>query len=322
MGVYWAGGILRSTVSIAEHFKDLSKSVNVALHVSKGPNIIFGLVAVKLAVSDVRKILDRSTKGGERAKASALFVTHLTSIVNTVATVSKILASVGAVPTKAIQWIPIFNMVSFAVGFISVGLSIISTEKARKLMSSFHSALKEYEAAKTPEEKAKALSEALTFIEKEGIEPLRKQLVLSKKGGAELASRVDILKTHIYAKSVTPEDLKLIRLLKGRAKVQLAYKITDLAGLLSAQAAIAMTLIPVPVAAQIAGAAVLATAGSVALVAWGGRYFCINKNPFDESSKNRAMAMLDAASQAISTLKHSIQTFSKGKKRIVAHSAA
>ena len=95
-GAKSAGSIFRNVVSIAEHFRDLSKSLNIALHVSKGPNIILGLVSIKDAVKDVRKIIDKTQKSSERMRASLLFVTHLDSITNTAATVCKI--------WSALQW--------------------------------------------------------------------------------------------------------------------------------------------------------------------------------------------------------------------------
>ena len=92
-GAKTLGGIFRQVAGITELFKTLSKSVQTAVHVSKGPNIILGLVSIKLAVDDVRKIIDKSKNPLDRMKASLLFVTHIDSIVNTVATICKILTS-------------------------------------------------------------------------------------------------------------------------------------------------------------------------------------------------------------------------------------
>ncbi len=314
------GGIFRQAAGIAGLFKDLSKSLQVALHISKGPNIILGLVSIKHAVDDVRKIIDKSKKPGDRLKASLLFVTHMDSVVNTAATVCKILSAAGTIGKHAVQWIPIFGMISFAVGFISLGLGAHSTHKSRKLVNAFNDSMKEYQQAATHEAKATALAQALAVIDSEGIQPLRKQLMISKKGGIELVKRVDALRDHIASHSVTEQDVNLVKILAGRATTQLRYKAADLASSVGAIVGGAFFLVPVPVAAQATGAAILAATGVVSLVAWGGRYFFINKDPFDENSKNRAMELLDDVSKALRLVKQRLQMVALGKRR-AAHAA-
>jgi hypothetical protein len=316
-GAKAVGGIFRNVASFVDVFKSLSKSVQGAMHVSKGPNIILGLVSIKHSIDDVRKILDRTKRPQERVKASLLFVTHIDSIVNTVGTICKILTSVAKVSSRAIQWIPIFNMISFAVSFISLGLSAHSTHQGRKLASAFNASMRAYEAASTPDEKASALAQALSTIESEGIDPLRKQLMISKKGKVELIKRVDTLRSHICAYAVTEEDAKLVKMLRGRAKTQLAFQVADLSSVIGGIAGSALLLIPNPTGAtQAAGFGILAATGLVSLCVWGGKYFFINKDPFDENSRNRAMTILNEVSSAIHSLKERLQAFAVGKKGV------
>ena len=316
-GAKSVGGIFRNVASFAEVFKSLSKSVQGAMHVSKAPNIILGLVSIKHSVDDVRKILDKTKRPQERVKASLLFVTHIDSIINTVATICKILTSVAKVSSRAIQWIPIFNMISFAVSFISLGLSAHSTHQGRKLASAFNASMRAYEAASTPEEKASALAQALSTIESEGIDPLRKQLMISKKGKVELIKRIDTLRAHIYSHAVTEEDAKLVKMLQGRARTQLAFQVADLSSTVAGIAGSALLFIPDPTGAtQATGFAILAATGVVSLGVWAGKYFFINKDPFDENSRNRAMTILNEVSSAIHSLKERLQTFAIGKKRV------
>lgn len=318
-GAKAVGGIFRQVVSITELFKTLSKSLQIAIHISKGPNIILGLVSTKHAVDDVRKIIDKSKGPKERMKASVIFITHLDSIVNTVATICKVLSSVGTITKKAVQWVPIFNMISFAVGFISLGLSAHSAHKGRKLVNAFNDSMRAYQLASTPEEKAAALAKALETIETEGIQPLRKQLMISKKGGVELVKRIDALKSHIASRSVTAKDLKLVQILAKRAKTQLRYKAADVATSVGAIAGGAFAFVPIPVVAQAVGASIFAATGVVSLISWGGKYFFINKDPFDEQSRNRAMQMLDETSNALRCLKQRLQTFAIGKRHVPLH---
>ncbi len=312
------GGVFRQVAGIAGLFKTLSRSLQIAINVSKGPNIILGLVSAKYAVDDVRKIIDRGKRPADRFKASLQFITHLDSVVKTVATVCSILAAAGTLTKKAIQWVPIFNMISFAVGFISLGLSAQSVHKGRKLVNAFNACMREFQNAVTSEAKTAALAKALDVIEKEGIQPLRKQLMISKKGGIELTKRVDALREHITAGCVVEADAKFVELLARRAKTQLRYKAADLSCTVSGMVGSSILLAPVPVAAQVTGAVILATTGLVSLVTWGGRYFFVNKDPFDERSKNRAMAILDELSKALNAVRQRLHTFALGRRALPA----
>jgi hypothetical protein len=174
--------------------------------------------------------------------------------------------------------------------------------------------MKEYDAATSPDEKAEALSKALTAIEREGIKSLRDRLMISEKGGVEIAKRVDRLKAHIHSKELTADDERFVRVLSGRAKKHLALAIVDLSSTVGSIAGCAINLVPVPLAAQITSSVLVGVSGGASLVTWGGRYFLVNENPFDETSKNRAMRMLDAGAQAVHALKRRLRLIPIGKK--------
>ena len=135
-----------------------------------------------------------------------------------------------------------------------------------------------------------------------------------KKGGVELTRRVDALRSHIATSAVTVADAELVKILARRAKTQLGFKAADLAGCVTGIVGSSVLIAPVPLVAQVIGTGILATAGAISLVSWGGRYFFINKDPFDETSKNRAMAILDDISHALGTVKKRLQTFALGKR--------
>ena len=210
------------------------------------------------------------------------------------------------------------NMVSFAVGFISLGLSAESVHKGRRLLEAFHASLRACQTAR-PEDKAAALEHTLgtvfATIEKEGIGPLRKQLMISKRSSEELARRVNDLRDHIYSKKeISSEDTKFIKLLAGRAKTYLGFKVADIASSVGAIAGSALFLTPVPVVGQIVGAVILATTGAISLVSLAGRYFFVTKNPFDETPKNRAQEILSS----LRNLKERLPTFMHGKNLVSA----
>lgn len=322
------GSVFRGTVSLAGQFKKLDKSLTIVSHVTKGPDLVFGVLAVKDAVQDVQKILDPSKKPIEKEKASGAFLIHLDKIANTVATVCKIVrASVGVGAERVVQWIPIFNIISFAVSFISLGLSAHSAHQSRKLLQAFNSALDDCLRTTNQAEKAKALSKALEVIEAEGIEPLRKQLMLSKKAKDDLIKRVDSLRSHIHEVAIqkpyplrqpaeiTKEDEELVRTLAGRAKLQLGFKVLDIASNIGGIVGTGVLFAPAP-GAQIAGISVLLATSTMSLVTFGTQYFFINKNPFDKESRSRTMRMLNFVSDAVQSIKERLKVYGLANLRL------
>jgi hypothetical protein len=319
-GVKALGSLFRTTLSISKQFQHLNRSLEIAAHVTKAPDLVFGLLAAKGAVEDVRAILDTSHKTGghNRTKATLNFILHVDTFVNTVATLCKIIrAAVGPTVEKAVQWIPIFNMISLAVSFVSLGLSSYSTHRARKLLDGFNGAMKECLEAEKQADKAMALAKALAIIEEEGIDPLRKQLMISKKARPEFIRRINDLRNHIYSPlPITEDDEKFVRLLVGRARTQMNLAVTSLAGNIAGVAGGVILLTPVPIAGQLVGLSILAATGVLSLAVWGTRYFLINKDPFDEKSRNRAMRMLSSLSSAIRALKQRLLTFGLVRQRL------
>ena len=243
----------------------------------------------------------------------------MNSIVKNVASACLIIRSVvGQAAQRAIQWIPIFNLISFVISFLSLRLFVYSTHQARKLFEGFNEAMKEFlKADKLTDEvernkaKAEALDKVLTIIDKEGIDPLRKQLMLSKKAREELDRRVQNLGKHIKAQRIGAKDEELMRILVGRAKTQLGFRVADLAASVAGVAAGVLIVAPVPVVGQIVGLSVFAATGAVSLVSFGARYFLINKNPFDTESHSRAVGMLNTISKTFEALKQRLSRIGK-----------
>ena len=311
------GDLFGSSVDIARQFRRLGLSLDLAAHAARGPDIVLGLLNAHRAVKDVQEALDSSKKPAERARSCLSLVLDADSIVNTVASICKIIyAAAGPLAKKAVEWIPIFNLVSFAVSFLSLGLSAYSTHQARKLFDGFSEAMKECLNTTDQTKKAEALSKALDIIDREGIDPLRKQLILSKEAGEELDCRVQSLRKHIKAKHIGAKDEELMHTLVGRAKTQLGFKVAEVATSVAGVAAGVLFVTPVPFVGQVVGLSVLAATGVASLVSSGARYFLINKNPFDEKSHSRAVQALNAISKAISALKQRLATIGLGKQHL------
>lgn len=164
--------------------------------------------------------------------------------------------------------------------------------------------------------KAEALSKALDIIDREGIEPLRKRLIMSKEAGEELIRRVRQLRTHIQTKNIGAKDEELMHILVGRAKIQLSFKAAEVATTVAGVAAGVFFVAPVPVVGQIIGLSVFAATGVVSLVSSGARYFLINKNPFDKESHSLAVQALNAVSEAIGAIKQRLATVGLGKQHL------
>ena len=307
-----SGKIFRAATDIAEKFQKLSKPLVNAKLASKAPDLLLTPLNVKDAVSNVRKIFAPSQNPLDRMHALFATIIRLDSIVNAAATICKIVrVAVGPTAEKAVRWIPILNFVGLAVSLLSLELSSYSTHQARRLFEGFNNALKECMSTEDQTRKAEALKKALAIIEKEGITPLSKQLMISKKALETLTSRIDLLKSHIASKTIDEGDKDLVRTLTGRAKTQLSLKAADISSEVIAIVGNTLLLTPVPIAGQVAALSLLAISGTISLISWGTKFFLINKNPFDPNSYNRAQQIHRAFSQAIDTIQLSLLSFGK-----------
>jgi hypothetical protein len=315
--------IFRNVTDCVGLFRNLSKSVKTAVQVTKGFNVISGMVATKDAVQDVRRVIDRTKKPSERIKSSFLFIGHLDSVTKGISTICGLLKTFGAASAKVVQWIPIYQYISFAVGFIWLGLSAYSAHQARKLQRSLSVCVESFMHAQNDTEKMVSLEQMLDVVQRQGIEPLRRHLMMSKAGGVELTKRVDALKKHIGVSRGTAPDVSLteqekqlvtkaeqerfMKVLAGRAKMKLGFEVTEVASNVTKTVAGVLEIVPVPVVAQVIGISLIISTAVVSLVSWGGRRYFINKNPLDLTSKSRALQAVDSLSNAFASLRHRLQ---------------
>jgi hypothetical protein len=311
-------GIARKAGDVAEQFHKIPLGAAIGLKASKMPDIIRGFVSIKKAAEDVQQVFSKTGKPLERFQASCMFLLHLNSVVKALASSLKFLQAVGAVGLKAIKWIPIFNIVSYVVGFISLGLASFSVHKSRKLLSEFEEISKRFNEARSDHDKALILEQAIVLIEKDGIEPLREELRLSKAARATILARIERLRESNIpsreenrAQAIADMHEAFI-ILKDRMHVQLGYKSADLA--ISVAETVAETFMLTPLAPI--GIGILLTTSVCSLVTFGGRTYFINKNPFDMRSQSKASQLLDRARRGLEHVRQAIHVSTVAKHRL------
>jgi hypothetical protein len=233
-------------------------------------------------------------------------VVHLDSVINAIGTTCKTIAAAVATAHPIAIWTPIYCFISFAIGFISLGLSAHSVYQARKLSRKLQGPIAQCLDPRASNcSKIEGLKNVLDVIQQEGIVPLSRHLLLSKQGGKDLAKRIDALRHTIQAEqsTFTADNEKFIRILSGRVKLQLGMESSHLT--ISAIGCVVggISLVTIPIAGEIVATAVCSTTGIVALVTWGIRTFFVNKNPFDDNSHCRAAAMVNVLATGVARLK-------------------
>ncbi len=304
--------VARGAGDVVEIFQDLPSGVKIGLASTKVPSIILGFISIKSAAEDIWNIIKEPGKKMplKRFEASCKLLIHLNSVTRSVANSLKFLRTVGAVGLRVVKWIPIFNIVSYIVGFISLGLASYSVHKSRKLLASFETISKDFERAKTDNEKACVLERAIDVIEKEGIDPLRKELRLSKAAKAILLDRIGAIRMRAFpAERKKVSDAQAIAdmneafiILKSRVKVDLGYKCAEVAN--QVVDIVGQTLMFTPAAPV--GIGIMLATSVCSVVSFAGRAYFINKNPFDPMSETRAGSLLTKIKGAFGSVRETI----------------
>ena len=111
--------LFRSTLSIAEKFQPLGKSLAMASRVTRGAGILLGGFALVDMVKDVRRALDTFSSRTSRGLSLFNLIVHLNSVVSSVAAACKVIrAAVGPSAEKVVQWVHVFDIVNFVVSFL------------------------------------------------------------------------------------------------------------------------------------------------------------------------------------------------------------
>ena len=257
-----------------------------------------------------KKKVDVKSEAIKRVKAVGALLMHIDAIVDSVAATCSLVYLFKPVE-RIVQWIPVFSIVSFFVGIISLVEAGVSTAKSAKLVHNLRVTLKKLDKAKDDVEKAKILSEFLTQFKKEDIQPLLKKLAISSKAnttkGVNVLSRIQDIADKKFAIEAgnIGETEQIVRSLAGRAKLQLGLEVADLANRVVATIGKAFLAFAPPLAPV--GFIILAATGGISLCMMSGKYFFLSKNPFDPSSQSRARRIVASISTAVHHLQEQLK---------------
>ena len=204
-----------SIVKTSKEIKELSSKASKGLTATKGLSIASTPFNICTMVEDFTDIIKKANLK-DRVRALFRLITDLDTVTDSIAGTYGILYTFQVIAKTATDWIPIYNIVSFFVGFISLGLAGEQVGKSGKLVHDLGKALKKLDTAKTDVEKAKILGDFLAELEKEGIRPLFKRLMISSKAikyhvtltEAPADKRSSIIKALSEVSGLSPEEAK------------------------------------------------------------------------------------------------------------------
>lgn len=160
-----ATSVARSIGSIVNSFKTISEAANKGLKLTKGVSIALAPFNIYSACKDgVETIKSEHLKN--RVLAFFRLIADLDDVTDSVAASCAILYLFKVVSRRVTDWIPIYAIVSFFVGFISLGVAAKSVQESEKLLLDLNYVLKKLDKAKTDPEKAKILGDYLAELEK------------------------------------------------------------------------------------------------------------------------------------------------------------
>lgn len=308
-----ATSVARSIGTIITTFKDLSLAASKGLKVTKGTSIALTPFNLYHAAEDAVNIVKKKHLKDKIWSVFSLLV-NLDTVVDSIAASCGIVYAFKAVSSALVDWIPIYSIVSFFVGFISLGMAAESVGKSGKLVHELRGILKALDKAKTDPERAKILGDFLAKLDAEGVRPLLKKLMISKKatiGGKAVEERIkDLVKLRLSGEKIKEAE-HIVRSLAGRAKLDLGFKVAELANKVLAQVGKGFSAFASPLV--LVAPIILATSGVVSLVMLGAKLLCISKNPFDVTDverRSRAARLVKFISNGISHLRDRLHAIS------------
>jgi len=297
-----------SLIKVVDAFRKVSKDILTATKGVKILSVLSTPFVVKNTFDEIFK-LSKAKDVKDKIRGVFKLITHVDGITESVASACSLLEFFKCIPSEACEWIPIFNIVSYAVGFISLGLKSESVHHARKFKQGFDRITKKFAEAKSQDAQRAVLLSALEKFKTDGIEPLRKKLEVSKK--ANLAEKIDVLSARLFSavgkekERAIKDSKQFIDKLRSRARLQLGLKVFELVKKIVTIVGITLFFVPCPPCAII-GAVLLGTTAVAGCVTMGGRFFFFNKNPFDPDSKTRARILLEKIAKGLEKLRRAL----------------
>jgi hypothetical protein len=305
-------GFARFIAKIVGSTRDLSSSVTKALKATRGIGLGVAPFRVIHAAENAIKVIKEKNLQ-DKIWAAFKLILNLDSVADSIAGTCNFIYAFKTVSSRVVDWIPIFNIVSFFVGFISLGLAAESVGKSGKLVHDLQKVLKKLDVAKNDVEKAKILGDFLAKLEKQGVRPLFKKLGISKKAayqGRLVEDRIkDLAKLRLIGGREKEAEV-IVRGLAGRAKLDLGFKAADCANRIVTQIGKGFVAFApfLPV-----GYIIMTSTGIISLLMIASKVMLISKNPFDPNdpkSRSRAVELVGYISNGISHLRARLHAIS------------
>jgi hypothetical protein len=291
-GLDWSAAILKVVNSVGSFLKNISLPFKVGFKCTKIPNILLSPYKVQELAESAKKIVHGRTLY-DKVKAGLKSITNINALLNAASAFVKIFITAKLIAGKFGCWLPIVDMIDVFVGPINIFLKGESAFKLNNLRRELNNLNKEAQESSNPRKKAKILDQALEKLEREDIKALHEKLSISKK--ADLVSRVSGLRTALKTPGsktqATKEASDLLKTLSSRVTKQFGYELAELVNKVAITVG-AVFVVFTPL--FMVGSIILCTTAVVSLVMMAGRAMLIHKNPFDQYSRSKAQAILDA----------------------------
>ncbi len=310
------GKAISATGKLAEFFTIISKEMLSSLKGTRGASILATPFFVYDCVNDVVKFFIKP-KIIDKVKAAFSFVINSETVTSSIAASCEILNTMKLVGERATNWIPIFNIVSFVVSFLTLGVASKSLLKSKELFHLLNETEKKLRSTGSDTEKAVLLIDVLREIETTGITEIRKQLLISKKTNLEerihkLIQRLQEGSKEEVARAVE-ESEKVLSTLHDRAMTDLSLNLITVANKIMFLVGAGFMFIPplVPF-----GIFLLAVSATTSLILCLGKTYFISKDPFSGNASCKAYQFYESLSKALKNMRMSLETFVIGQKKI------
>ncbi len=217
------------------------------------------------------------------------------SVIKTANAVVKMLKVMELVAKPILKVLPFVGVFTYVIGVLpSSGMEVVKSGKRVRTFTNLSNKLRE---CSDVEGKAKILRKKIDLIQAER-NSLEKDLGLSKEACDTIQARIDRVRALQFTegKAVTIEQAQVvdemegaIDILKGRARVMLAYDSLDLVTNIVELASQILFMTPLVVAGAALGLACISSSVGAPLA----KSYCINSNPFDPASKSKALRAVD-----------------------------
>jgi len=183
------GGQIGAAFKVVKTYCAVSDRVKTGFYATKAPKVIAAPFAIYGIVDNVSKIvlgiIEMAERGISKERIFSCvspafeFIVNADAVTDAVAASMEFLSEMKVIAEKAADWVSTFNVVSFIVGFISVGFATKSLYSAqttyRSLTKSLHEAAEKFKTAKDDRERADILLEFLKKLE--GEDPRRDEII-------------------------------------------------------------------------------------------------------------------------------------------------